>query len=62
MWFSALDILAGVLGSREAGRVPKTPASTSSAETICSFIRSSAPEDGNNDARNTLSEWIIYKS
>jgi len=46
MWFSALDVLTGVLGSREAHQVLKT---------IYNNIRSSAREDGHNDARNMLS-------
>jgi len=42
IWFSALNVLAGVLGSQETDRVH-------------SITRSSAPEDGHNDARNMLS-------
>ena len=57
-------MLAGVLGSREAGRVHsvedairllKTPASTSSAENRMQNIRSRAPENGHNDAQSMLS-------
>jgi len=31
-------------------------------KTICSNVRSSAPEDGHNDAQNMLSLWIINKT
>ena len=66
--FQHLMLLAGILGSREAGRVHCVEDVTSSfpapqdasqqhqvLETICGNIRSSTPEDGHNGARNMLS-------
>ena len=62
-----LMLLAGVLGNREAvsvhcvegvTRFPDPQDSSQQHQvlgTICSNIRSSAPEDGHNDARNMLS-------
>jgi len=41
-----------ILCTRSVSWLPKTPASTLSAE---NHIRSSAPEDGHKDARNMLS-------
>ena len=46
VWFSVLDVLAGVLGSREAVRVH--------CAQLCT-VHTCAPEDGHNDARNMLS-------
>ena len=65
IWFSALDVVAGVVGSREAGRVhsahgllpcfPRHQAAHQVLKTVCSNIQSSVPEDGLNDSRNMLS-------
>jgi len=64
LWFSALYTLAGVLASREAGRVlsvhcvhttcfatsPRHQPARQVLKTICRNIRSSTPEDDRNDA------------
>ena len=44
-----------VVCTRPAFRLPKTPASTLSAETIRSYTRPCVPEDGHSGARNMLS-------
>ena len=59
--FSVLNVLAGVLGSRDAGRVHCVEAvirlqpAHQVLKTICSNIRPCAPEDGHNGVRNMLS-------
>ena len=59
-------MLVGVLRSREPGRAlgllpgsPRYYPAYQVLKIICSKIQSSAPEDGHNEVRNMLSQWII---
>ena len=63
VWFSALKVLAGVLGRREACRVHCVEALFRLIrKTISSSVQPFTAEGGHNGARNMLSYWFISKS